>query len=75
MENPHAQNITTNSTIWNKSSPKKYRYAGTAVRERNKVPIRNELISQLTLSNGILWNIDCWDVKAHRSSQSAKVEQ
>jgi hypothetical protein len=57
IENPQAQNITKKRTIWNKSMPKKYRYAGTAVSERNRVPIRNELINQLTLSKGIRANI------------------
>ena len=59
IENPDAKNITKNSAIWRESIPKNQRYAGTAVIERNNVPIRNELMSQLTLSKGILENMLC----------------
>src|ERR1700749_1593206 len=37
--------------------PKNQRYAGTAVTERNSVPIRNELTSQLTRWKGICGNM------------------
>jgi hypothetical protein len=52
IENPDAKSIKKNKTTWNQSIPKKYRYNGTAVSERNSVPIRNELTSQLTLLKG-----------------------
>ena len=56
-EKPHAKNIAKKRMTWNRSIPKNQRYAGTAVRARNNVPIRNELMSQLTFSKGMRENI------------------
>jgi hypothetical protein len=41
----------------NQSMPKNQRYKGTAVIDRNKVPMRKELMSQLTRSKGIRGNM------------------
>ena len=57
MENPQAKNITRNNTTWKVFSPKNHKYRGTAVTAKNRVPIRNELISQLTFSKGIRENM------------------
>ena len=46
--------------------PKNQRYAGTAVIERNSVPIRNELTSQLTRWKGICGNMVLVDYLADR---------
>src|ERR1700757_5305430 len=46
--------------------PKNQRYAGTAVIARNKVPIRNELTSQLTRWKGIRGNMVLVDYLADR---------
>jgi hypothetical protein len=63
MEKPHPRNITKKRMTWNRSIPKNQRYAGTAVSARNKVPIRNELISQLTLSKGIRENMSLFGIR------------
>src|SRR6266403_1585376 len=44
--------------------PKKQRYNGTAVTDRNRVPIRNELTSQLTRWKGICGNMVLVDYSA-----------
>src|SRR5258707_10373334 len=44
--------------------PKNQRYTGTAVIERNSVPIRNELTSQLTRWKGICGNMMLVDYSA-----------
>lgn len=44
--------------------PKNQRYTGTAVIERNSVPIRNELTSQLTRWKGICGNMVLVDYPA-----------
>jgi hypothetical protein len=46
--------------------PKNQMYIGTAVIERNNVPIRNELTSQLTRWKGICGNMVLVDYSADR---------
>ena len=57
MEKPQAENIAKKRMTWNRSIPKNQTYGGTAVRASNNVPIRNELMSQLTFSKGMRENI------------------
>ena len=53
MLKPIAIINTPHTAKWNQSTPKYHRYAGTAVRVRKKVPIRNELVVQLMRSFGM----------------------
>src|SRR5262245_37844019 len=48
MLNPVAASNTANTAKWNQSMPKCHRYNGTAVSVRRNVPIKNELVVQLT---------------------------
>src|SRR4029077_11842244 len=48
MLNPVAASNTANTARWNQSMPKCHRYNGTAVSVRKNVPIKNELVVQLT---------------------------
>ena len=57
IEKPQAKNMKKKRATWNQSMPKKYRYRGTAVSERNSVLIKNELTSQLTLLKGNRENV------------------
>ena len=57
MEKPHAQNIAKKSAAWNQLIPKCQTYAGTSVSEIIKVPMRKQLIGQLTFSKGMWRNI------------------
>ena len=43
-----ATSNTANRASWNQSTPKYHRYNGTAVSVRTNVPIKNELVVQLT---------------------------
>src|SRR5437879_1127903 len=53
MLNPVAAANTANTARWNQSMPKCHRYNGTAVSVRTNVPIKNELVVQLTRSIGM----------------------
>ena len=53
--------------------PKIQRYAGTAVTDRNRVPIRNELTSQLTRWKGICGNMMRVDYSAARFANRLKL--
>ena len=53
MLKPVAASKTANTATWNQSIPKCQRYSGTAVSVRTNVPIKNELVVQLTRSVGM----------------------
>ena len=53
MLKPVAASNTANMATWNQSTPKYHRYSGTAVSVRTNVPIKNELVVQLTRLRGM----------------------